>query len=183
MKRSGKYCTLCTVRNFTKTMIYHCLRVACLLSLAYICDSFIIDRSMPRNHIYRTDDRAITSIQLSAYFNKRSDSSGRNVKADEDARLAEERRISNEVQKAAAPKSLAQKNILGQNIINCRQFSLDSTKVFDFVGSFKSLNSIPIYSIPEIAFIGMNIVLVRFRLLRNRLQLLKGAVMLVSLRS
>lgn len=156
-------------------MIYHCLRVACLLSLAYICDSFIIDRSLPRTHIYRTDDRSIASIQLSAYFNKRSDSSGRKVKADEDARQAQGR-ISNGVQKA-------QQNILGQNIINCRQFSLDSSKVFDFIGSFKSLNSIPIYSIPEIAFIGINIALVCFRLLCNRHQLLKGAAMLVSLRS
>jgi len=142
-------------------MIYHCLRVACLLSLAYICDSFIIDRSFSRTHIYRTDDRSIASIQLSAYFNKRSDSSGRKVKADEDARQADGR-ISNGVQKATAPKSLAQQNILGQNIINCRQFSLDSSKVFDFVGSFKSLNSIPIYSTPEIAFIGINIPLVCF---------------------
>jgi len=181
MKRSGNIVLYAQYVLFI-TMIYHCLRVACLLSLAYICDSFIIDRSLPRTHIYRTDDRSIASIQLSAYFNKRSDSSGRKVKADEDARQADGR-ISNGVQKATAPKSLAQQNILGQNIINCRQFSLDSSKVFDFVGSFKSLNSIPIYSIPEIAFIGINIPLVCFRLLRNRHQLLKGAVMLVSLRS
>lgn len=163
-------------------MIYHCLRVACLLSLAYICDSYIIDRSNLRAHIHRTDDRAISSIQLSAYFNKRSDSSGRKVKADEDARQAEGR-ISNGAQKASAPKSLAQQNILGQNIINCRQFSLDSSKVFDFVGSFKSLNSIPIYSIPEIAFIGIHISLIRFRLLCNHHQHLKDAAMLESLRS
>lgn len=56
--------------------------------------------------------------------------------------------------KLIVPKNLAQRNILGQNIINCRSFNLDSAKQFDFIGSFKSLNSIPIFSFPEIGFIG-----------------------------
>lgn len=51
-------------------------------------------------------------------------------------------------------KSFATKTIWGQNIINCRSFSVDSPKTFEFLGSHTSVSSIPVYSIPEIAFLG-----------------------------
>ena len=47
-----------------------------------------------------------------------------------------------------------QRTITGQNIINCRPFTIQSPKKFDFVGSFKSEKSLPILSLPEIAFVG-----------------------------
>jgi GTP-binding protein len=49
---------------------------------------------------------------------------------------------------------LTQKTIWGQNIINCRTFKVDEAKTFNFLGSFKSNEAIPIYPVPEIAFIG-----------------------------
>jgi len=51
-------------------------------------------------------------------------------------------------------KSFAAKTIWGQNIINCRSFNIDSVKNFEFVASYTSATSIPIYPIPEIAFLG-----------------------------
>lgn len=52
------------------------------------------------------------------------------------------------------PRSFAMKNIQGQNTIICREFKIDSPKTFDFLGSFRSSNQLPIYPLPEIAFIG-----------------------------
>ena len=40
------------------------------------------------------------------------------------------------------PKNFAAKTILGQNIINCRSFSLDSQKSFEFLGSYKSYKQV-----------------------------------------
>eukprot|EP01036_Dinobryon_divergens_P027771 gene27770-36598_t len=51
-------------------------------------------------------------------------------------------------------KSYAVTTILGQNIINCRSFSLETQKQFNFLGSYKSYQQIPIYPRPEIAFLG-----------------------------
>ena len=44
--------------------------------------------------------------------------------------------------------------ITGQNIINIRNFNLQSPKQFDFLGAFKSERDIPSYYLPEIAFVG-----------------------------
>ena len=44
--------------------------------------------------------------------------------------------------------------ITGQKIINCRAFNLQSQKSFEFLGSYKSEQSIPTFSLPEIAFVG-----------------------------
>ena len=44
--------------------------------------------------------------------------------------------------------------ISGQNIINIRNFNLQSPKQFDFLGAFKSERDIPSYYLPEIAFVG-----------------------------
>jgi hypothetical protein len=44
--------------------------------------------------------------------------------------------------------------ITGQNIINCRSFNTQSSKLFDFIGSFKSEKGLPLLSLPEIAFVG-----------------------------
>eukprot|EP01038_Epipyxis_sp_PR26KG_P013636 gene13636-18298_t len=52
------------------------------------------------------------------------------------------------------PKNLSQQNIFGENLISCRDFSLTKPKKFQFIGSYNSLNQIPIYPLPEIAFIG-----------------------------
>jgi GTP-binding protein len=51
-------------------------------------------------------------------------------------------------------KSYATQTVWGQNIINCRDFSIDGIKDYKFLGSYINLNEIPIYPIPEIAFIG-----------------------------
>jgi len=51
-------------------------------------------------------------------------------------------------------KIFTQKNILGQNIISCRSFALDSPKTFSFLGSYKSVPDLPIYPLVEIAFVG-----------------------------
>lgn len=53
-----------------------------------------------------------------------------------------------------SPKNYAVRTILGQNIINCRSFSLETQKQFNFLGSYKSYKQIPIYPNPEIAFLG-----------------------------
>eukprot|EP01031_Cornospumella_fuschlensis_P031763 gene31763-38391_t len=51
-------------------------------------------------------------------------------------------------------KSYATKTILGQHIITCREFKLDSRKEFEFIGSYTNADQIPVYPIPEIAFVG-----------------------------
>jgi GTP-binding protein len=51
-------------------------------------------------------------------------------------------------------KVLATQNILGQNQIICRNFRLDSAKIFSFLGSYSSLTSMPSYPLPEVAFVG-----------------------------
>ena len=48
----------------------------------------------------------------------------------------------------------AQKTIWGANVIQCRPFSVDGPKKFDFLGSFTSSKALPIYPVPEIAFLG-----------------------------
>lgn len=55
---------------------------------------------------------------------------------------------------APATRSFGVRNILGQNIVNCREFSLDSTKEFSFIDSYSSFRSIPSFPLPEIAFVG-----------------------------
>ncbi|RYH31164.1 ribosome biogenesis GTP-binding protein YsxC, partial [archaeon] len=52
------------------------------------------------------------------------------------------------------PKNFATKTILGQHIITCREFKLDSKKEFEFIGSYTNADQIPIYPIPEVAFVG-----------------------------
>ena len=52
------------------------------------------------------------------------------------------------------PKLLASTNILGENVILCRSFTIDSPKKFDFIGSFTDVSHIPICSAPEIALVG-----------------------------
>lgn len=44
--------------------------------------------------------------------------------------------------------------ITGQNIINCRNFNLQSPKTFNFLGAYKSEKDIPSFYLPEIAFVG-----------------------------
>lgn len=51
-------------------------------------------------------------------------------------------------------KILTAQNILGQNVVTCRNFRLDSTKIFSFLGSYNSLSAMPAYATPEIAFVG-----------------------------
>ena len=48
----------------------------------------------------------------------------------------------------------AQRNILGQNIVNCRKFSIREPKTFKFIGSYVTLNSMPHFSYPDVAFVG-----------------------------
>jgi ribosome biogenesis GTP-binding protein YsxC/EngB len=48
----------------------------------------------------------------------------------------------------------AQRNILGQSIVNCRKFSIKEPKTFTFTGSYATLNSVPQYSFPDVAFVG-----------------------------
>jgi GTP-binding protein len=45
-------------------------------------------------------------------------------------------------------------NILGQNVVRCRDFSVNSAKTADFIGSYPSVDQMPIFSIPELAFLG-----------------------------
>ncbi len=49
-------------------------------------------------------------------------------------------------------KSYAQQTIWGQNIINCRQFSIDDIQSIDFIGSYH--DTFPVYPHPEVAFLG-----------------------------
>lgn len=51
-------------------------------------------------------------------------------------------------------KNYAMQSITGQNIVVCRTFNLDSRKEFEFIGSYRSLPSMPIYPVPDIAFVG-----------------------------
>lgn len=56
--------------------------------------------------------------------------------------------------KTPKPPSFAIKNIQGRNTIICRDFKIDAPKNFEFLGSFRSINQLPTYPLPEIAFIG-----------------------------
>lgn len=56
--------------------------------------------------------------------------------------------------KVSANSSFQRKNILGMNMITCRDFSTTSTKTCDFAGSYTSVEDMPMYSLPELAFIG-----------------------------
>lgn len=60
----------------------------------------------------------------------------------------------NDKKEVIKAKSFATQTIWGQNIINCRDFSIDGIKEYKFLGSYINLNEIPVYPIPEIAFIG-----------------------------
>ena len=51
---------------------------------------------------------------------------------------------------SAPQKVFGQQTIWGQNIINCRSFSLEARRVFEYTGSFVSVNAVPIYPLPEI---------------------------------
>jgi GTP-binding protein len=46
------------------------------------------------------------------------------------------------------------RNIMGQNIVNCRKFSIREPKTFKFTGSYATLNSVPQISFPDVAFVG-----------------------------
>lgn len=46
------------------------------------------------------------------------------------------------------------RTILGQQVMKCREFSLDNRRSFEFIGSFKSEASLPTYPLPEVAFVG-----------------------------
>lgn len=57
------------------------------------------------------------------------------------------------------PKTIAKTviknaNILGQNVVTCRDFSVNSAKTAEFVGSYPAVEQMPIFSIPELAFLG-----------------------------
>ena len=51
-------------------------------------------------------------------------------------------------------KNFAQKSIMGQNVITCREFSIDGQRKFEFIGGFKDVVSAPIFGVPEVCFIG-----------------------------
>lgn len=51
-------------------------------------------------------------------------------------------------------KNFAQQTIWGQNIIDVREFNVDKPKTFEFLGSYDSLESMPQFPLPEIAFLG-----------------------------
>ncbi len=53
-----------------------------------------------------------------------------------------------------SPKSFVKQTIWGQNIVTCRSFHTDAAKTFSFMGSFKALTSLPLFPLPEIAFMG-----------------------------
>ena len=59
--------------------------------------------------------------------------------------------VANQPPPKAKTKSM---NILGQNVVQCRDFSITSAKTADFVGSYPSVDQMPIFSIPELAFLG-----------------------------
>jgi hypothetical protein len=50
--------------------------------------------------------------------------------------------INEKLNKIKEPKNFATKTILGQNIINCRPFSVDSQKIFDFLVYYKSYKQV-----------------------------------------
>jgi len=51
-------------------------------------------------------------------------------------------------------KNFATQTVWGQNVITCRDFSLDTPKKYDFLGSYTSAKSAPIHPSPEVAFLG-----------------------------
>ena len=52
------------------------------------------------------------------------------------------------------PQNFASKTVTGETIIECRDFNIDAQRKFEFCGGYKSLSTLPIYGLPEIAFIG-----------------------------
>lgn len=86
----------------------------------------------------------------------------------EQTRLRKEAKTTRKAEQAAArnlPKlapalpvkdgaNYAQTTIWGANIIQCRPFGIDGVKKYDFLGGFTSLKALPIYPVPEIAFLG-----------------------------
>jgi GTP-binding protein len=50
--------------------------------------------------------------------------------------------------------NVASQTIWGQNIINCRSFSLEGPKTCTFLGSYMTMQSAPVWPLPEIAFVG-----------------------------
>lgn len=52
------------------------------------------------------------------------------------------------------PKSYVARTIWGQAIINCRTFSIDTPKTYEFIGSWTNVPAIPTFATPEVAFIG-----------------------------
>ncbi len=63
--------------------------------------------------------------------------------------------MSNQPPPTAKTKSVTKSvNILGQNVVQCRDFSISSPKIANFIGSYPSVDQMPIFSIPELAFLG-----------------------------
>ena len=52
------------------------------------------------------------------------------------------------------PQNFASKTITGETIIECRDFNIDAQREFEFCGGYKNLATLPVYGLPEIAFIG-----------------------------
>ena len=50
--------------------------------------------------------------------------------------------------------NFAKKNALGQNIINCRDFNIDGQRTFEYIVGYNDIDKMPVFGLPEIAFIG-----------------------------
>ena len=57
-------------------------------------------------------------------------------------------------EKSPKTKNFAKVTVTGQNIIDIRSFSIDSRKTFEFIGSYKGNQQVPIFPSPEVAFLG-----------------------------
>lgn len=95
------------------------------------------------------------SIQSNTNNNKLSkNSSGNSKLSTADSKAAQESFYEDVETSKPTQKIYAKQTIWGQNIINCRTFSIDSKRMFEYTGSYANVQNVPVYPLPEIAFLG-----------------------------
>jgi len=99
----------------------------------------------------------IDFIAANKFLEKLEEKKANKILRKEEQRKNNEAKTSSSVSKTEIKiKNLnfAKKNALGQNIINCRDFNIDGQRTFEYIGGYNDIDKMPVFGLPEIAFIG-----------------------------
>jgi ABC-type multidrug transport system fused ATPase/permease subunit len=141
---------------FTSIFIIFLIEVPAICAFLFIAPVYISSRMQVRDS-GRIGPRDKDFEEAHKYLQRSEDkqTARRNQRAE--ARLTLNKSLPTSPQQVAvnsAPASTVKKTIFGENIINCRDFSIEGARSFEFVGGFNSAATAPVLGLPEIAFIG-----------------------------